>query len=210
MKKDGKFKIGLPTITTFLSNLEAYSLQKRVQRKFKRSPVIVESVDSQWDGDLCDVRNIAKYNESYKFIFVLQDIFSRYIFTAPLKSKTASNVINGLESIIKKGRQPQLLRTDRGSEFKNRYMAKFLETKGIHHIFTQNETKSNFAERSIQNLQNRLARMFTYNQSYKFLDDLPKITQAINDTPSRSLGNIAPSAVNKSNADEVRLNAYLV
>ena len=73
-----------------------------------------------------------------------------------------------------------------------------------------NETKSNFAERTIQNLQSRLSRMFMYKQSYSFLEELPNITQSVNDTPSRSLGNIAPSAVNKTNADEVRLSAYLV
>ena len=80
MKKDGKFKIGLPAINRFLSSLEAYSLQKRVQRKFKRSPVLVEGIDVQWDGDLMDVRNISKYNENYKYILVLQDVFSRFIF----------------------------------------------------------------------------------------------------------------------------------
>ena len=85
VKKEGKFKNSLRSINQFLSNTEAYSLQKRVQRKFKRSPVIVETVDTQWDGDRCDVRNIAKYNKNFKYILVLQDVFSRYIFTSPLK-----------------------------------------------------------------------------------------------------------------------------
>ena len=52
--------------------------------------------------------------------------------------------------------------------------------------------------------------MFMYNQSYQYLKQLPDITKAINNTPSRPLGNMAPSAVNKSNEDEVRLNEYLV
>ena len=49
-----------------------------------------------------------------------------------------------------------------------------------------------------------------YNQSYQYLKQLSDITKAINNTPSRPLGNMAPSAVNKSNEDEVRLNEYLV
>ena len=114
VKKDGQFKIGLSAINRFLSNLEAYSLQKRVQRKFKRSPVLVEGIDAQWDGDLMDVRNISKYNQNYQYILVLQDVFSRFIFTAPLKNKTASEVISGLKSVLKQGRQPELLRTDKG------------------------------------------------------------------------------------------------
>lgn len=75
VKKDGKFKISLRSINQFLSKTEAYSLQKRVQRKFKRSPVIVETIATQWDGDLCDVRNIAKYNINFKYILMLKMYF---------------------------------------------------------------------------------------------------------------------------------------
>ena len=210
MKRDGKYKIGLPAINKFLSSVDAYSLQKRVQRKFRRTPVLSEGVDVQWDGDLMDTRNISKYNQGYQYILVLQDVFSRFIFTAPIKNKTASEVIKALKSILKQGRTPTLLQTDKGSEFKNRFLSAFLKKRGIHQIFTENETKSNFAERSIQNLQNRLSRMFMYNQSYEYIKQLPDITKAINDTPSRPLGNIEPSSVNKSNQEEVRLNEYLV
>ena len=52
--------------------------------------------------------------------------------------------------------------------------------------------------------------MFMYNDSYEYLKQLSDITKAINNTPSRPLGNMAPSAVNKSNEDEVRLREYLV
>ena len=52
--------------------------------------------------------------------------------------------------------------------------------------------------------------MFMYNQSYEYLKQLPDITKAINITPSRPIGNMAPSSVNKSNEDEVKHSAYLV
>ena len=141
VKRDGKFKIGLHAINTFLSSVEAYSLQKRVQRKFKRSRVLVEGIDAQWDGDLMDVRNISKYNQNYQYILVLQDVFSRFIFTFPLKNKSASEIISGFKSILKQGRQTVLLRTDRGSEFKNRFLTAFLKERGIHQIFSESEKK---------------------------------------------------------------------
>ena len=52
--------------------------------------------------------------------------------------------------------------------------------------------------------------MFMYNQSYEYVKQLPDLTKAINNTPSRPLGNMTPSSVNKTNEDEVRLNEYLV
>lgn len=54
-----------------------------------------------------------------------------------------------------------------------------------------------------------MSRMFSHNQSYKYLEELPLITTGINHTPSRSLGKVKPSSVNKGNEAEVRLSAYL-
>ncbi|KAJ8299968.1 hypothetical protein KUTeg_021487 [Tegillarca granosa] len=42
------------------------------------------------------------------------------------------------------------------------------------------------------------------------MKELPHIINSINNTPSRPLNDMRPADVNKSNEDEVRLNAYLV
>lgn len=83
--------------------MESYSLQKRLRRKFPRRHILTDSVDSIWDGDLQDVRNISKKNDGVQYILVLQVIFSRILFTAPLKQKTATNVIDALKVIFAKG-----------------------------------------------------------------------------------------------------------
>lgn len=210
VKKKGTFKISLKAIEQYLSNKEGYSLHKRVQRKFKRSHIIVQGIDTQWDADLMDVQNLSKFNDGVNFILVMQDIFSRFIFTVPIKQKTASLMVVALKSIFDEGRKPKLLRTDKGKEFQNRLVSAFLKREGVHMIFTENETKSNFAERSIQKIKNRLYRMFTHEQSYSYLSRLADITKDINDTPTKPLGDTAPSSVTKSNEDEVRLAAYLV
>jgi hypothetical protein len=209
IKKEGKHKIGLRFIKRFLSSTDAYSLQKRVQRNFKRRHIVVDTIDTLWDGDLQDVRNISKYNDGIQFILVLQDVFSRYLFTYPLKQKSANEVIKALKEIFSKGRRPRVLRTDKGSEFKNRWVKAFLKKENVHPIYTENETKSSFAERSIQNLENRMQRMFNQNQSYEFVEQLPAITKNINDTPSRPLGGMAPSEVTEKNVEETRYSAYL-
>jgi hypothetical protein len=77
IKKESKHKIGLRFIKRFLSNTGAYSLQKRVQRNFKRRHIVADTINTLWDGDLQDVRNISKYNDGVQFILVLQDVFSR-------------------------------------------------------------------------------------------------------------------------------------
>lgn len=50
------------------------------------------------------------------------------------------------------------LRTDKGSEFKNRWVKAFLKKEGVHTIFTQNENKANYAERVIRTMKNLMYR----------------------------------------------------
>lgn len=70
----------------FLNNEDAYSLYKPIRRTFPRSKVIVDTIDSMWDGDLADVNNIATQNDGFRFLLVLNDIFS-FLFIVPLKAK---------------------------------------------------------------------------------------------------------------------------
>ena len=74
-------------------------------------------------------------------------IFSRFIFTIALKNKTASEKIRGLNQFSIKGGHHSYLRSDKGREFKTRFLAAYLKERRIHQIFTENETKSNFAEK---------------------------------------------------------------
>ncbi|KAJ8307874.1 hypothetical protein KUTeg_014575 [Tegillarca granosa] len=185
--REGKFNIGLRRIRQFLSDQDAYSLQKRVQRKFPRNHIVAEGIDSQWDCDLMDVKNLIKWNKNVQYILVAQDVFSRYVFAEPMKQKKGIDTVKALDKLFASGRKPKLLRVDKGSEFKNKWVKEYLKEQSVHLISTQNETKSNFAERSIQNIKNRLYRMFTERQSYKYLTELPQIIESINNTPSRPL-----------------------
>jgi hypothetical protein len=72
---------------------------------------------------------------------VLIDIFSRFLFIVPLKKKQHENITDGFKSVFQTGRKPHTLRTDKGSEFKNRWVKAFLKKEGIHTIYTRNESK---------------------------------------------------------------------
>ena len=209
VKQDGKYKIGRRRIKQFLNNEDSYSLMKPIRRSFPRSKVIVDTIDSMWDGDLADVSNISSNNEGYKFLLVLIDIFSRYLFIVPLKNKQHQNITDGLNAIFKKGRKPHTLRTDKGSEFKNRWVKSFLKKEGVHTIYTQNETKANYAERVIRNMKNLMYRYFIKNRTYRYVDVLQDLVTSYNKRPHRSLGENAPATVNEKNADEIRLITYL-
>ena len=77
-----------------------------MRRKFPRNRVIVGGFMQQWDVDLMDMGNLSKYNGGVTFILVAIDIFSRYAFAAPLKSKRGKDVAEGFAAIFAKGYQP--------------------------------------------------------------------------------------------------------
>ena len=118
-------------------------------------------------------------------------------------------MIEGFKDVLKGDRRPKAVRTDRGSEFYNRYFKQFLEERRIKLFYALNETKANFAERYIQTLKKRLYCYFTHVQKHKYMYILQDVVKSINDTPNRSLRGRAPASVNPENEEEVRLDAYL-
>ena len=59
MKKEGKFKLSKSRIKRWLQNQLSYSLNKHVNRNFKRGKVIVKGIDSQFDADLASMIDYA-------------------------------------------------------------------------------------------------------------------------------------------------------
>jgi hypothetical protein len=101
VKRDGKYDIGLHRIKTFLQNQDAYSLQKKVRRRgFKRRRVIVQGIDYQWEADLADVQNLSEHNEGIKYLLVIVDVFSRFLWVRPLQDKKSKSVIAAFKDIL--------------------------------------------------------------------------------------------------------------
>jgi len=77
---------------------------------------MVFGIDQHWVADLIEVINIAKFSPGYRYL--LTDVFSKYAWVEPVKSKTGKDVTAVFERILKrrKGRNPQNLQTDDRSE----------------------------------------------------------------------------------------------
>ena len=117
VKSKGVQNIGKSTIRRWLQNQDWYSLHKPARLNFRRARVRVSSIDEQFDADLADMTSISRYNKGVKYLLVVIDIFSRYLWVESLKNKTTKEVVNGFKKIFKKGRKCSKLRTDKGTEF---------------------------------------------------------------------------------------------
>jgi hypothetical protein len=133
--------------------------------------VIVEGIDSQWDIYLMDMVDLAKLNDGYKYVLVAIDIFSRFDYCEPIKTKKGGDVVNALERILSGPRKPNTVITDRGMEFRSQKVNKYLQNMNIHHFYALNtETKANFAEIGINPAGTR--RCFNVETTLKYGRDI--------------------------------------
>ena len=81
-------------------NKETYQIYKNINKRFPRNKVITSYKNDQWDIDLVDMTYFAKKNKNMKYLLTIIDIFSRFGYAIPIKSKSESDVYAALTSII--------------------------------------------------------------------------------------------------------------
>ena len=99
-----------------LEQLLSYTLHKPRRRRFPTLPTKVFSINEQFVMDLVDLQTLAKYNKGYKYLLTVIDVFSKYAWVEPLKSKSATALVEALERLWTRlgPRQPQKVQTDSG------------------------------------------------------------------------------------------------
>ena len=80
-----------PSKEEFLKQLTK-ELHKPVKKRFPKLKVRVPHKDHTWSVDLVDMTLWADYNDGYKYILNIVDIWTRYAWSVPLKTKTDRHV----------------------------------------------------------------------------------------------------------------------
>ena len=136
-------------------------LHKPVTKKFKKRKVYSSFKGNIWGVDLADVQSLSKYNKGVKYVLCAIDLFSKYAWVIPLKDKNETTIVNTFKKIISKGRKPNEIWVDQGSEFYNQSFKDFLKINEIEMYSTLNEGKSVVAERFIGTLNNKIFQHMT-------------------------------------------------
>ena len=133
----------------------ANELHKPITRKFKKRKVYSGFNDNIWGADLADMQLISKFNKGFRFILCAIDIFSKYASVVPLKDKKGVSIVDAFQKILddsnrseakSKGRKPNKIWVDKGSEFYNNSFKKCLRDTDIEMYSIHNERKSVVAE----------------------------------------------------------------
>ena len=62
-------------VEEWLSGQDTYSLHKPVRKRFPRHPYTVTYIDDVWQMDLAHLSSLSKYNNKYKYLLIIIDIF---------------------------------------------------------------------------------------------------------------------------------------
>lgn len=199
-------------IKDFLESQRVYSSFKISSAKTTdRNSYHVYSIDQLWEIDLATIPKLAQANSGHPHILVCIDVFSRFAFAQPLRSKHPHEIVKALLKIFKSSqRLPYQIQSDLGTEFTSKVTQNFLSNRGIK--FRSPKTtlpaKCSIVEAFNRTLKQRISRYLDWRhmtnqpEPNRYIDFLDKIIDDYNKTRHSRL-HIAPINVTKENATQV-------
>jgi hypothetical protein len=189
----------------WLEKQEAYTLHKPVRKRFPKNPYNINNLMDVWECDLVDVLALSKFNDNFKYLLTVIDVFSKFLHIVPLKSKSGPTVTSTFKSIFKDNRyskpvksRPIWVQTDKGKEFLNTTFQYMLKHENIQfQVCRSPDVKCSIIERVHRTIRDKLYKYFTYKNTYRYVEVLEKFVTAYNNSVHTSTG-LAPSKVTNS------------
>ena len=154
------------------------------------------------------MQQFSKWNKGYRYLLMVLDVFSKYGWILPLKDKKGETVTEAFKMLIKEGRKPEYLWTDKGKEYYNKHLKDLLEKNKITLYSTENEEKSSVCERWNRTIKTKMWKQFTVQGNTQYLDMLPKLVKEYNKTKHSSIKMTPTEASKKKNEGTVYFNLY--
>ena len=154
------------------------------------------------------MQQFSRWNKGYRYLLMVLDVFSKFGWIVPLKDKKGETVAEALKTILKEGRKPQYLWTDKGKEYYNKHVKELLDKNKITLYSTENEEKSSVCERWNRTIKTKMWKQFTVQGNTQYLDMLPKLVKQYNNTKHSSIKMTPIEASKKKNEGTVYLNLY--
>lgn len=197
-------------VEQFLQSKLTYTLNKPVVRKFKRLKTIAAGVGTEWQADLMVFNAIARENDGYKYLLVVVDVFSRFLYLEGVKSKKADDMQKAFENIFKRSKfKAWRVTTDQGGEFCSKQMRAFWKKHDIQKAesHTHPTLHATIAERFNRTVRERLKRYFNEYATLRWIDAIQDIAYALNHSVHSTLG-VRPVDVTPKNADKLWKRLY--
>ena len=199
-----KKKLGMGNNFTMedLSN----ELNKPVINKFERKKIIVNHIDEIHSCDLVDMQKYSRVNRGYKYIFTNIDIFSKYVWSFPLKTKTIKEIKSCFQKIFNE-RKPSYIWSDQESAFFSKEMLQFFKDNNVKIYYTHSDLKAVIIERFNRSLRELMMKSFVKNNNTVWYNILPDLINTYNNRYHLTI-KMKPKNVNKLNEKRIRNTVY--
>ena len=142
----------------------ADELHKPVRGRFQKRSMFAKQVDEIWTADLVDMSPYPRANSGYKYLLTVIDVFSKYGWIVPLKTKTGKEVAMAFQELFTDNAPPSRLWTDKDTEFYNQQVKRVLIANNVTLYSMENEEKSSVVERWNRTMKN-MWKYFTANNT---------------------------------------------
>ena len=179
-------------IDTYVRSCEACQRGKPLARMQAITPIIADSPWSHIQADMVDLRNYADTNDGYSWILHVLDLYSKFCFSFPLKSKSSEGIAEILKKLFLSEGAPNKLQTDNGREFSNVTLRGLCESLNI--VFAHGRPRHPQSQGQVERLNQTIVRSISRalaGQTTRWIDVVEDVVfqyntswhRAINTTP---------------------------
>ena len=178
------------------------------RKNYPTNKIIYDHIDEIWSIDLADFSDYKTSNKKgFRYIFIVIDNFSKYLWAIPLKNKYIKTITNEFSNILTTSkRKPLKLESDRGSEFYNSIFQNLLKSKKIQHYSRFTDKGPSIAERVIRTVRNFLKKPVFLAGNADWISELQSVIKQYNNTIHHSFKMTPVQASKKSNEKLVYYN----
>ena len=171
------------------------------RKNFPTNKIIYNHIDEIWSIGLADMIDYKiSNNKGFRYIFIVIDNFSKYLWALPLKNKYSQTITNEFSNILSTSkRKPHKIESDRGSEFYKSIFQNFLKSKNIHHFSRFTDKGPSIAERVIRTVRNLIKKPVFEKGNADWVSELPSVIKQYNNTFQHIIKMKPIDASNKSN-----------
>jgi hypothetical protein len=207
MKEKG-YVITLKKVKEILDNLAERQINKgRVKLKLYR----ITAPIGHYQCDLMFYDQHKVLNRGYHIILSMIEIPTRIGYMEPLKNKQGSSIVQAFENIFKRiVNKPVNIVMDKGSEFIDARVQKFLKDRDISYDYadTDDKHKMGMIERFNRTIRGYFQKYFTLRNTFKWIDVIEDIEYNYNHTVHSTLRK-APIEMTDNDIEKKRLEDML-
>ena len=199
------------TIEEAFKRNDIYTRYYQYRRARYNNPVYVYRKREQFQADVIFFSDplMVKASKNMKYLLVIIDVFTKFVFLFPLKQIKGENVAKCFQSLFI-NHKPEKITTDAGKEFLNKHVKKVIDDFHVKHYVAKGRTKACIAERFNLTIQRLIFQLCRFHNTNNWCSDiiLKKATEIYHNRFHHTIKMSPTEAEKEINQSKIR-NIYI-